>query len=88
MSNQLDGPPTKAGHPAKTRDDLITLLSRSLGEDAARLYVVEAAGDLRLGDQLAVADALAILEKLAGSPGLVGVAARFAKARVHLAWLA
>jgi hypothetical protein len=70
----------------KSRADLTSILSRSLGEDGARAHVDRAADGLGLGDALGIGDALRVLEQLADEPGNVGISARFAKARVHLAW--
>ncbi len=71
---------------SRTRHDLAEILSRTLGIDAARAHVDRAAAALGVDDNLTSADALFILEALAGEPGIVGISARFAKARIHLAW--
>jgi hypothetical protein len=41
---------------------------------------------LGYGREIDSEDALKVLERMASDEGLVGIAARFAKARVHLAW--
>lgn len=71
---------------ARARTDLAGILARSLGEDAARAHVDRVADALGLAAEITATEALAILEKLATEDGLTGIAARFAKARVHLAW--
>lgn len=71
-----------------TQEHLVALLGRSLGEQVARDRVAQVAGALGLGGALTVDQALAILEQLARGSDLVSIAARFAKARVHLAWSA
>lgn len=74
----------------RTRADLIAMLSRSIGEEAATAAVLGAGAALGFDTNIAAAlsaqDALRILEVLASEPGLVGVAARFSKARVHMNW--
>lgn len=70
----------------KTRKDLAAILARSIGEEAALEHIDRVARTLGLGVGLSSAEALRVLEQLAVEPGLIGVAARFAKARVHLAW--
>jgi hypothetical protein len=70
----------------KTRADLVAMLSRSIGEEAATVAVVRAADSLGLGHELSIDAALRVLEILANEPGLVGVAARFSKARAHMNW--
>ncbi len=67
--------------------DLVGLLSASLGDEKARDAVRAAAEQLGLREQVIDREqALAVLEKIAAKPGLVGIAARFAKTRVHLKW--
>lgn len=70
----------------RPRADLVEALARGLGKDAARVHVDTAADALGCGADLDAEEALRVLERLALEPGLVGVAARFAKARVHLNW--
>ena len=67
------------------RAKLVGMLAESLGDEKANQVVSETAS--RLGFGLTDYDreqALSILEAMAGEPGLVGVVARFAKARVIL----
>lgn len=72
--------------PDRPRADLAGLLARSLGVEVANARVAAAADALGLGERLTAVEALSVLEKLAVEPGLVGVSARFAKARIHLNW--
>ena len=69
-----------------TIDDLVALLSQAIGNDKAEQEILGAAEALGLSrsSALSVPQALGILETVAESPGLVGVAARFAKSRLHL----
>jgi hypothetical protein len=64
------------------------LLSSALGEERASDIVREAAvkKSIALNAEIDIGQALAILELLAGTPGVVGAAARFAKSRIHLSW--
>jgi hypothetical protein len=64
----------------------MSLLSQSIGDDKASAIVDEAAQALGYGASLDREQALLVLERIAQSPGLVGIAARFAKSRVHLVW--
>jgi hypothetical protein len=81
------GGPRHGSTPKRTveRHSLVALLAPTLGQEKAEDVVV---GALRLlglpEDNLDQRQALAMLEQLAGVPGLVGVTARFAKARVIL----
>ena len=65
---------------------LAGLLSPSVGDAVAQNAVRSALVSLGLREsaRLSVSDALAVLERVAETPGLLGVAARFAKSRVHL----
>lgn len=70
----------------KTRADVTAMLSRSLGEEVAAAAVVRVAEAMGLGNELSVDAAMRVLETLANEPGLVGIAARFSKARAHMNW--
>ena len=70
----------------KTRADLIDLLSRSLGSETAAAHVNDVADKLGVSHEMTIKEALRVLETLADEPGLLGIAARFTKARVHMAW--
>jgi hypothetical protein len=62
------------------------MLARSLGNDKANEAVNLAAEQVGVGDNLSREQALQVLEQVAHQPGIVGIAARFAKSRVHLVW--
>jgi hypothetical protein len=68
---------------------LAEMLGANIGVEKALDVVQRAAGELHL-DPAALSrdDALAVLERVAAEPGLVGITARFAKSRVHLQWSA
>jgi hypothetical protein len=63
------------------------LLSHAIGEEAAAQAVRACAIELGLptGRPLSREQALILLEKIAETPGIVGVTARFAKSRLHMA---
>lgn len=68
-------------------DGLSRLLSKTVGDDKATSAVRTAAREVGLAGKrdLSVDEALSVLEKVAETPGIVGVTARFAKSRLHLA---
>lgn len=77
--------PRPAAAKSVTTGEISTLLSPALGEEKSREAVVAAAR--RLGfepDALVPQEALRILEDLASHEGIVGIVARFAKARFAL----
>ena len=59
------------------------MLGRSFGADKAMETVNLAAQQIRIGENLNSEQALRLLEHVAQQPGIVGIAARFAKSRVH-----
>lgn len=69
-----------------THAELAALLSQNLGMEKALDLVGVAAKDLSFGAELTMEQGLEILERIAVQPGLVGIAARFAKSRVLLRW--
>jgi hypothetical protein len=71
----------------RTTKALAAMIGANLGQEKALAVVERATSDLRL-DPAALSrdDALAVLEKVAQEPGIVGITARFAKSRVHLTW--
>lgn len=73
-------------HRLHPRSALMDMLSGTLGSDKAAAIVDEAANALGIGAVLDREQALRVLERVAQNPGLVGIAARFAKSRVHLVW--
>ena len=54
----------------------------------ANELVAHAATELGFSGPLATTQCLEVLERIAAQPGLVGIAARFAKSRVLLRWSA
>lgn len=73
-----------APFPARlVRDELVEALSRALGNEKARQLVDGACRERGIvPEQLTKSSALETLEILSNTPGLVGVTARFAKARL------
>jgi hypothetical protein len=70
-----------------TREELISILSGSISESVADAQIVRAATTLSISrDSFTLKEAQDILESIANEPGLVGIAARFAKSRVALRW--
>jgi hypothetical protein len=66
-----------------TRADLVELLAPTLGMEKSEEVLLGTLQQLRLSvDQVSAEDGLAVLEELTKSPGIVGIASRFAK--VHL----
>jgi hypothetical protein len=67
---------------------VISFLASSLGEERAREAVLCAASELNFDpESLTRAQALEIMERLSAHPGLEGVVARLAKARLRLSQL-
>jgi hypothetical protein len=70
------------GTAARSLSELVALLAPTIGQDKSRDAVVAAARHLGLeGDALAREEALSILDHLATSAGILGVAARFVRER-------
>jgi hypothetical protein len=74
---------TATGH---SYAELAALLSQNLGTEKATELVVHAAKELTFSEPLSTSQCLEVLERIAAQPGLVGIAARFAKSRVLLRW--
>ena len=88
-------PPASPGGPAieapasvrsgtKPWEVVCDLLAPALGADGARTAVERGVKALGLGRAITSAQALGLLEHVAREPGVVGIAARFAKTRLHL----
>lgn len=65
---------------------LVALLAPTIGKEHAQRVIDDTARMLGHADDIDLDQALALLERIASSPGVVGIAARFAKTRVHLSW--
>lgn len=70
----------------RDRAELAGMLAESLGAEKATETIEVAAEALGLGTSVTDQDALRVLAHIAEQPGLVGIAARFAKSRAHLRW--
>jgi hypothetical protein len=89
-SQRLDDPVSSrsTGTSISTRE-IAALLSSALGTDKAQEVVAAAAARLGLSsDRLDKAHAIALLDHLAAEPGVVGLCARFGKARLILRFAA
>ncbi len=67
-----------------SRADLVDLLAHAVGRAEATAAIERAASALGFGAAGSAADAQRVLEAIANEPGLVGITARFAKARLAL----
>lgn len=70
-----------------SRADLAKLLAQSLGHEKATDAINRAAQTVGIRREIDLLDkkqALAVLEQVAQTPGLVGITARFAKSRLYL----
>ncbi len=65
---------------------VIALLKPTLGEERASALVRETAAIMDIGGDVDLDQALGLLERIARAGGVTGVAARFAKTRIHLSW--
>lgn len=70
-----------------SREELIAILSGSISESVAAAHIDRAATTLAISaDSFTLKESQDLLESIANEPGLVGIAARFAKSRVALRW--
>ncbi len=69
-----------------TRSEIAELLSKTMGSEKANVVVDEAADAMAFPREMEASQALALLERIACEPGVVGIAARFAKSRALLRW--
>ncbi len=66
---------------------LVELLAPALGDAKAKEVIRQGALDLRIPNgMLTHKQALALLDKVAHAPGLVGISARFVRSRLILKW--
>ncbi len=80
-------PPSRAAATGPLRiEELVAFFKPSVGEEKSREAVDTAIGRLHFvhKTQLDRVESLAVLDEIAAAPGIVGVAARFAKARILL----
>ncbi|MEO8876317.1 MAG: hypothetical protein ABI461_12080 [Polyangiaceae bacterium] len=79
-------PPSRSPTGPLSVEEIVAFFMSSVGEEKARDVVHAAVVQLHLAHKLTLdrTDALALLDHLAADPGIVGVAARFAKARTLL----
>ena len=80
-------PPSRAASTGPLRiEELVAFFTSSVGEEKARETVSTALGRLHFThkNQLDRVESLALLDEIASSSGIVGVAARLAKARMLL----
>ena len=68
------------------RNQVIDMLTPGLGAPEAARIVHSTADVLGFGPELDVAQAMRLLDRLAGVPGLVGITAHFIKSHALLAW--
>jgi len=62
-------------------------MAQSLGEKLAEDTILKFASELRLRpDRFTMEEAMALLERIAQEPGLIGIAGRFARTRCILGW--
>ncbi len=79
--------PNRAASTGPLRiEELVAFFTSSVGEEKAREAVGAALSRLHLAHKntLDRAESLLVLDEIAAAPGIVGVAARFAKARILL----
>jgi hypothetical protein len=77
-------PPNPSSVAMITRGDIVDLLAHAVGRVEAERAVDKAAAALAFGAQGSLVNAQRVLEAIAAEPGLVGITARFAKARLAL----
>ena len=75
----------KLSHAQVSVDDLVGQLSQAIGEEKAREVIVDVARSMGLVDDMSREEALEVLGRVADTPGIVGVCARFARTRLLLA---
>jgi hypothetical protein len=71
--------------PTIARRDLIQMISGTIGDHKAKEAVTAACASAGMTtDSLTWEQALEVLGRIAETPGIVGITARFAKSRMHL----
>ncbi|MFO0659050.1 MAG: hypothetical protein U0165_04370 [Polyangiaceae bacterium] len=76
--------PAEAAQEGVSREEIAAIFAPTLGEEKARDLIARFAEKQHFGARGSVDQALGILEALALEPGIVGVTARFGKARLIL----
>lgn len=89
--SRLEGSRPSSANPRATKKRqslgfVSGLLAATLGDERAGTLVREHARSLAFGEDIDLDQALALLEEIAKVPGVTGIAARFAKTRIHLSW--
>ena len=70
-----------------SRDAFVPFLSGSIGVAASDALIVRVCRELHLDEEsFTIESALSVCERIAQEPGLTGIAGRFAKTRLILAW--
>ncbi len=86
-TDSADPPPPRATASGPLGiHELVAFFTSSVGDEKAREAVGAALSRLHLAhkNDLDRAESLRVLDEIAAAPGIVGVAARFAKARILL----
>jgi hypothetical protein len=73
-----------AASPTIQLDEIIKMFARALGDEKAQETLQSECRSRGFGDPLTLEEATELLEGMAIAPGLVAIAARFAKARLAL----
>jgi hypothetical protein len=74
-----------SARPTIARRQLAKMLAGTIGEEKAQEAVAGACSAAGLtAESLSWEEALAVLGRIAETPGVVGITARFAKSRMHL----
>ncbi len=74
-------------HPPVALEELVGVIGASVGDEKAREVLLEAARGLGLDPRaMTRQEALALLESLAHTPGIIGVSSRFGRSRLLLKW--
>ncbi len=83
----MNEPPHRGTGNLVSQGVLIELLAPALGDAKAREVIRQGALDLRIPNGVLTHEqALALLDKVAHAPGLVGISARFVRSRLILKW--
>lgn len=75
----------KLSHAQVSVDELVGQLSPAIGEEKAREVIAGVAHSMGFVDEMSREQALELLARVADTPGIVGVCARFVRTRLLLA---